>query len=183
MARPGFGWHITALVLCLCVPRAGAAQATPTFQDLPRLLKPGDRIVLVDLAGQQITGQLERLTPTEVVVTLSRAPGDRRQRRFGQHEIRRITRERDSLANGLLIGFAAGAGFGCTVGAGFSGETRAGDCVAGALMFGAIGLALGLGLDALSATPALVYERADQGLLFAPLVSPHGVGARAVLTW
>jgi hypothetical protein len=175
---------VIALVLWVALPGPAAAQASSTFQELPRILRPGDRIWVVDAAGREFHGRLERLTPAEMVVRVSGGPGQPALRRFARPDIQRITRRGDSLTNGVLIGFGAGAGFGCATAAGFSGETRAGDCVAGALMFGAMGLALGLGLDALTvAAPVLVYERPEAVVSLAPLVRPHVVGARITFDW
>jgi hypothetical protein len=77
---------------------------------------------------------------------------------------------RDSLLNGAAIGAAAGAGFGIF----FAHAVRDSDLTAGhyaygAVVFGAIGAGIGLGVDALigrSATPTVIAPR----LVFAPAV-------------
>jgi hypothetical protein len=78
---------------------------------------------------------------------------------------------RDSLLNGTLIGFAAGAGFGIAFAHGFSDHRNAGDYSSGALIVGGLGAAVGLGIDALFERDSRVFARSPRRVPFRPLVS------------
>ena len=77
---------------------------------------------------------------------------------------------RDSLVNGTVIGAAAGAGFGLLfTHAVRDSDLSAGQYAYGAVVFGAIGAGIGLGVDALIGRSAKPAVRAPR-LVFAPAV-------------
>ena len=85
-------------------------------------------------------------------------------------ERRASAQGRDSLVNGAAIGAAAGAGFGVFFAhAVRDSDLTVGQYAYGAVVFGAIGAGIGLGVDALigrSAKPTVTAPR----LVFAPVV-------------
>jgi hypothetical protein len=95
------------LPLAIVVGSATAAQSQPTttFEDLGRVIAPGDAITLTDARGQRTKGRLSELSPSELVVVADEA------RRFNVSEVGRIDRA-DGLWNGVLIGAATGAAIG-----------------------------------------------------------------------
>jgi len=87
---------------------AGAQESGP-FEHLMTVLKPGDTIVITDTAGRRTAGKLRELTASALELQ-DLADGRERPERFSGSEVRQIRFERhDSVLNGTLIGFAAGA--------------------------------------------------------------------------
>jgi hypothetical protein len=120
-------------------------------------VKEGQTVRVTDEAGQELQGKITGITPEGLRLRahgkVSDIPYDR---------IVRIRRPADTLKNGALIGFAVGAALGvvalatyeepeeCSeVGGFYCGEPSGGGIVAGGLLLGGLGAAVGVGIDAL----------------------------------
>lgn len=98
------------LLLAVVHVRHADAQVTGTsFDQLGSVLKQGDTIVISDMNGHNTSGRLGVLTASGLELQPRNGP-DASPNRFAMTEIAQIRVERhDSLLNGALIGFAAGA--------------------------------------------------------------------------
>ncbi len=184
-----------ALILAaLALPHSAWAQApASSFDDLQNLLRPGDKIFVRDIGGNEITGRFTNLSPTTLGVESGGSHVDLPAARVGT-----IVRQRhDSLKNGLFIGLGVGLGTaGILMAAGSAGPEKCPvmynvDCtpaewstsgVLAALgFFGGVGAAAGIGIDALiPGRKVLVYTApgapAAARLSIAPILSPKRQG-------
>ncbi len=102
---------VAALLLAACgVPGlAGAQTQSPAFGDLPRLLRPGDPVVVTDAAGRKTKGRVREAQASSLVLELpATIDRGRRIRTFLEPDVTTVART-DSVINGTLIGLAAGA--------------------------------------------------------------------------
>ena len=91
---------------------------------------------------------------------------------------------RDSLLNGTVIGLAAGAALGIAyVHAVRDSDLHAGDYAYSALIFGGLGAAAGLGIDALLDRNSSVVVRSPRRVALSPRVSRKAAGIRVVMRW
>jgi hypothetical protein len=90
----------------------------------------------------------------------------------------------DSLLNGAVIGLAAGAAFGIAyVHLVRDSDLDAGDYSSGALIFGGLGAAAGLGIDALVDRDSGVVARAPGRVAFGSRVTRTTAGLRVIVRW
>jgi hypothetical protein len=82
-----------------------------------------------------------------------------------------------------LIGLGAGAAFGVAAAHGFSDNPRASDAAQGALIFGAIGAGIGVGIDALVRGPRVVYRRPGLARVLPAVGSQGRYGALVHMRW
>jgi hypothetical protein len=172
---------------------AASLLAAPAFAqtEIPAahlLVQPGQKVEVLDDKGQEVRGRIRALSA--VTLTLERAND---VIEVPVARITQLSRPADSLANGALIGFGAGAAFGllaATVGTSdcepyfypcFEGP---GFVAGSALIFGGIGAAIGVGIDALVHRERVIYRR-DGGrqTRVAPVVGPGVAGAMASISW
>ena len=176
---------VAAVAVTIAMPSLSAAQAppdTPTaaFHELPLLLKLGDRITVTDDTGRELQGELIDLSPSALSVLVderddlqetdsagkTRCPNGWRcsieeQTRYDlrETEITGITqRHPDSLKDGALRGFMAGAAVGSILVATRGGGYHPGYMLAGAIFFGGLGVSVGMGVDAARAGSRVVYD-------------------------
>jgi hypothetical protein len=91
---------------------------------------------------------------------------------------------RDSLLSGTVIGLAAGAAFGIAyVHVVRDSDPDAGDYSYGALIFGGLGAAVGLGLDALFDRNSNAVVRSPRRVALSPRVSRKSAGIRIIMRW
>jgi hypothetical protein len=91
---------------------------------------------------------------------------------------------RDSLLNGAVTGLAAGAAFGIVyVHVVRDSDLDAGDYASSALIFGGLGAAAGLGIDALLDRGSGVVGRSPRRVALRPRVSRKTAGVRVVVRW
>lgn len=162
----------------LWLATSAAAQPVATFADLPARLNVGDRVSVEDRSGAVTSGRLERLTPEELAV----APGAGTARVFPAASVRRVQRRGDSLGNGLRLGAIIGGALGGALGGAFSGEFRASDLMQGAAIFGAVGLGLGVALDAAHVGRTTVFTTPTASASFGQHVGGR-VALHATLRW
>ena len=98
-----------AALFLIAAPTPARAQVVPnTFTDLPVLLKPGDRVTVIDSSGLETSGRVGELSTTSMSIR-----GRQGDRRFGEADVVVIRQlQSDSLLNGTLVGVAIGVGIG-----------------------------------------------------------------------
>ena len=136
--------------LALAVVLATACASSPrtrSFTDLPKYLKPGRTIKVMETTGPAITGRLVTLSSDSLAVLAK----DGNRRHLPQHRVLRIEREHRNAFRGALIGFGAGLGLGLVTGrSGTASENplvdtqvAAGNVIAGAVLGTVVGTIVG----------------------------------------
>ena len=182
---------ILAFTLVIVHAASGFAQApVESFAQLPEVLKAGTVVYVQDEQGQRTKGKIRELSPASL--TLFTSDGHRQERSFPADRVARISRV-DSRLNGFLIGLAAGAVPGVTVGYGFKTycSNEAAHCPAAPAIFGAtfglIGGWIGFEIDDAINGQKLVFRRAGPSpaakIHFAPVLTNRSTGARASITF
>ena len=172
------------LATCLAV---SPAYAQPSSL-LGEVVRKGQTVEVIDDEGREITGKVSLVSQAALHLV---SDGTATEIPFAR--ITQIARPTDSLANGALIGLAAGAAFGvlgATVGTGDC-DDYFGPCFEGpryvigsALIFGAIGAGIGVGIDALVRHNRIVYRRdAKLTARVVPIVGRGRAGAAMTLRW
>jgi hypothetical protein len=163
------------------LPIASAQQAS-SFEQLQLLVKPGDKIEVTGTNGIKSKGRLESLTPATLRLTSKNGSQE-----FAQREAFEIKQKRsDSLGNGALIGGLVGGGFGgalaiaaCTEG-GCEGEP--GFVAAVIFIDAGLGVAIGVGIDALIKHQQTIYRQplqtAIRSIRLEPVLVSGQKGAR-----
>jgi hypothetical protein len=97
------------LLLAACfLPSVAVAQAAvDTFDDIPRVLDVGRKVVVRGIDGHKTTGRVVEMTPTAFTIAIEDALGTVERELFPRDLVRSINRT-DSLWNGLLIGLGTG---------------------------------------------------------------------------
>ena len=137
---------------------AHAQEVASSFEQLAVLVRAGDKVIVVDVAGQETKGRIGKLSPDALVLI---TPTGSRQ--LDKVEVAAITQRRDdSLKNGAIIGAVAGAAYFVTAAALLAG-TDDGDviiptAVAGGVLFTGLGAAAGAGIDALISRRQVIYQ-------------------------
>ena len=128
--------------------------------------------------AQERLPPLERGLPEAVMAAGSdTGPGD-------THASGRRSGRRDSLLNGAVIGLAAGAAFGIAyVHVVRDSDLDAGDYSSSALIFGGLGAAAGLGVDALLDRDSGGVDRLPRRVALRPTVSRKAAGLRVIVRW
>ena len=162
-----------------------AASAQSDADRIRQRVKEGQKVRITDDQGREWNGRIDTLTPDNLTVVTH----DRQRTELPYGTILRIDRPHDSLANGALIGLASGAAFGlawvigeehdCEPGYLFCSDPTAGAYIAAPLVFGGLGAAIGVGIDALIRKDPTLYQRTGGARVrLAPSVGP---GLRAVV--
>jgi hypothetical protein len=147
------------LLLCAGGSRVEAQEVASSFEQLVVLVKPGDKIAVVDVAGREMTGRIEKLSREALVLDTSAGP-----RHLAEVDVATIRQRRgDSLMNGAIIGAVAGTAYFATIAAILT-DTEGGDVIiptliAGVAVCGAMGAAAGVGIDALITRRQVIFER------------------------
>ena len=179
------------LIGAYSVALAALAASSPAWsqsvaESIQARVKHGQRVSITDDQGQEINGRISALTADGLTMLVdgqaAEVPYDR---------IVRIDRPTDSLANGALIGLGVGVALGLAAVAtddpsqcASCGETSTGDYVAGTLLLGGLGTAVGVGIDALIHRDREIYRRGGRPQATVAPILGHGVhGAVATLTW
>jgi hypothetical protein len=173
-----------ALAACLVATPVLAQSGQPRPGDL---MKEGQRVEVIDDQGREIKGRVGVMSVGTV-----RLVRDGKTTEIPFDRITQISRPPDSLANGALIGLAAGAAYGLlgsTVGT--SDCDYYGPCyneaafvIGSTLAFGGIGAGIGVGVDALIRRNRVIYRR-DTGVQtrLAPVVAPGVKGVVVAMRW
>ena len=198
---------VAAIVVTIAMPSLSAAQAPPetpaaAFDELPRLLKLGDRITVTDDTGRELQGELIDLSPSALSVLVDErhdlqetdsagktwCPNGWRcsiakQTRYDlrETEITGITqRHPDSLKNGALVGFISHA---APVSVLLLYRGYPGAAIAAGLEWGGIGAALGASWDKARVGSRVVYDTrgSSRRVSVAPLISRDRTGVAVSL--
>ena len=156
-----------------------AQEHTPAVQssaqtDADRIrqrVKEGQKVRITDDQGREWHGRIGALAPDTLVLVTK----DQQQKNVPYPTILSIERPPDTLANGALIGLASGAVLGllaviteenadCEPEGFFScGDPIAGAYIVAPLVFGGLGTAIGVGIDALIRRDPNLFRRSGNG--------------------
>ena len=169
-------WIASALFVILAARPAPAQAVASSFEELRRLLKNGQTVVVTDARGQRTTGTVSDLSPSSLVVFVPEA------RTFAENAVTEI-RGPDTLRSGALTGLVAGAGAGLVMVAAMCADGP--DCGPSVQVVGiaaGIGAAIGAGIDAwLNNRGRILYwpRRQTFTLMISPLAGAHRQGVIA----
>ena len=168
-----------ATLLIILLPALAAAQdPVKSFDQLNTRLKPGDTVYVTDAQGREVKGRITSFAPDSMGIDGDGA------RTFKAVEVRLVeNRRHDSLANGTLVGLAAGFGVGAglTYAACSGDECSWGGAAALVLLVTGAGAGVGAGVDAAMPGRRQVVYRAGGGavstrLSLAPVITPGTKG-------
>jgi hypothetical protein len=170
------------LLLCAGPTRVEAQDVASSFDQLSVLVKPGDKVTVVDGTGNKTDGRIGALSRERLTLVTPAGP-----REFGEVDVAMIRQRRDdSLKNGAIIGAVAGTAYYITLAAIFSRYSDGGDmivstAVIGGVMFAGLGAAAGVGIDALITRRQVIYRKApgEKTVSVSPLLG-HGRRGAAV---
>src|SRR5262249_39369626 len=183
--------------LLMMAPVGARAQVVATsFAELESLVKPGDRVEVLDAGGRKTKGTVGELSASTLELLVRESAPDSRERlvpraRLAERDVRQIRLERrDSVLNGTLIGFAPGGAIGVLVlfiGAGcdfYPIESRAGVPMMTMLIAGGIGAGIGAAIDASMIERTTVYyapAARGAGLQVQPLITRTAAGVQLAI--
>ena len=147
------------LLVCAGGTRLEAQGVASTFEQLGVLVKPGDKISVVDVTGSEAEGRIGKLSRDTLTLVTKAGP-----RQFSELDVARIRQRRDdSLLNGAIIGAVAGTAYVLTalavLGDSDGGDMIVGAAVAAGVMFAGLGAAAGVGIDALITRRQVIYQK------------------------
>jgi hypothetical protein len=169
-----------------------AQTAGPNDADAIRQrVKEGQQVRITDDQGREWHGRIEAFAPDSLVLLTK----DRQRHDLPYATIVGIDRPHDTLANGALIGFVSGAAFGmfaviaeenagCDPGAFFS----CGDPTAVAYLLipsvtGAMGVGVGVAIDALIRRDPTLFRRGESRVTLAPSLGRGVRGLSLSVRW
>ena len=169
------------MLFCAGGTRVEAQGVASTFDQLGVLVKPGDKISVVDVTGSEAEGRIGKLSRDTLTLVTNAGP-----RQFSELDVARIRQRRDdSLLNGAIIGAVAGTAYVLTALA-LLGDSDGGDMIVGAavaagVMFAGLGAAAGVGIDALITRRQVIYQKpaGENKVSVAPLFG-HGRRGAAI---
>lgn len=172
-----------ALALTAGLPAAAGAQGiAESLHELRLLVRPGETVTVVETSGREVTGRIETLSASQIVLSTS---GGRQQWHDG--DLRSIRQRRgDPLGNGALIGLGVGAGLGLAGGLALDDGDDAGLVASVTLVYGGLGAAIGVGVDALITRQYVIYEPSGTPraqVRIQPLLTPRRQGVRVSLSF
>ena len=151
------------VLFCAGGTQVEAQEVASSFDQLAVLVKPGDKITVVDVTGTETKGRIAKLSRDALILMTSAGP-----RQLGDVDVATITQRRDdSLKNGAIIGAVAGTAYFVT-GAMLLSDSDGGEvivptAVAAGVLFAGMGAAAGLGIDALISRPQVIYQKPAAG--------------------
>jgi len=176
---------LAVVSLLLAFALAAAQEPVRDFAQLNTRLRPGDTIWVTDAQGREVKGRIAAVGTDALTVDGGGS------KTFSAGDVRLVMERRhDSLANGALIGLGVGGigtGLACLASAD---EGQDQWCLAAAVVYGGIGAAIGLGIDAVIPGKKVVVYRAPGAagapsarLSVAPFVTPRAKGLAAVFSF
>jgi hypothetical protein len=176
------------------VSSAPAATAqTAAEQDFSGLAGTRTSIEVIGDTGSATRGRLLRFDANSVSLE-----SGHREITFDRRQVARIYQRGDSLKNGMFIGLGVGAALGSTVGltsdcGGLfeaarrcTGSEKARRAAILGSTLGALGMGIGVGVDALFSGRRLLYERRSTpaaGIVLRPTVGPVGAALAVSMWW
>lgn len=141
---------ILLAIIALGGSPAFARQADDPGDVIARRAKAGDRLTVTTTDGRELRGRLVQLSPTALVLQ-----ADSLGRTVPYSEIGRVTRHKNGVLLGALIGTGAGFAVGVPLRSLANNEGANGD---GALaVCVAFGLGIGIGIDAIAGSERTIY--------------------------
>jgi hypothetical protein len=141
------------VLFALFTMSASAQEPVGAFEQLRSRLPVGSAITVTDKAGGRTVGLLREISPTSIGLLVGGA-----HRAFAVEEVQRVQQRRaDRLTNGLLIGAAAGSGYGLYWYLRDPNECGGTVCGSDLAMGAAVGAAIGLAIDAAIKENVTVY--------------------------
>jgi hypothetical protein len=148
------------LLMLTAAPRVVTGQEVAgSFEQLRVLVKAGDKVRVTDATGRETTGKIADLSPTALALLVD---GQRRE----------ILEQ---------VGFGIGAGLGLLFASQVASEydeVGVGEVAAISLLYGALGTAVGVGIDALISREQVIYAAPARAVAAAP----GGVKLRPLFT-
>jgi len=171
-----------AMLIALLPALAAAQDPVKSFDQLNTRLKIGDTIWVTDAQGQEVKGKLSALSTDGLMLD---AGGTKT---FAARDVGIVReRRRDSLKNGAIIGAIPGAIFGL-LGGGMADEGPG--AAIGAVVVGALGAAVGVGIDALIPGKKVVAYWAPRStgpapprVSLAPVITPRAKGVAVAFSF
>ena len=146
--------YLALLIAMLSVRPASAQQVATSFEELRRLVTPGETIYVTDARGAISKGRLAGLSAGSLQLQVDRDAGAPVS--LSESDVNNIAVHRsDPLWNGMLIGFVSGAVPVALIGAGAS--ASAGEVAVVTAGYGCIGLLTGLLIDVLNKEKMPIY--------------------------
>jgi len=169
----------TLLVTMVPVAPAGAQQVATSFDELRRLVTPGETIYVTDARGAISKGRLAGLSAASLQLKADRDAGA--PVILSESDVNNIVVHRsDPLWNGMLIGFVSGAVPVALIGAGA--PASAGEVAVVTAGYGAIGLLTGLLIDFLNKENVTVFvhrpRTESSRIRLSPIAGKSAVGVR-----
>jgi hypothetical protein len=165
-----------AAALALTLFAVSTAAAQDARDTLERKTRPGDRLT-IDLRSQDpVEGRL--LTAGADVLTIESSAGPVA---IPYSDLERVRRRRNGVVLGGIIGLATGVTFGIPVRIIVNAESGDGDRALVALA--AVGLGVGLAVDALVSLDRTIYRRSTMTIRFEVTPHPHGAAAGIRAQW
>jgi hypothetical protein len=169
------------LVTMLPVAPAGAQEVATSFEELRRLVTPGETIYVTGARGAISKGRLAGLSAGSLQLRVDRDAGAPPVS-LSESDVNNIAVHRsDPLWNGMLIGFASGAVPVALIGAG-SVSASAGEVAVVTAGYGAIGLLTGLLIDFLNKEHVTIYvhrpRTESRRIRLSPIAEKSAVGVR-----
>jgi hypothetical protein len=176
---------VVFLLLCAGVTRVEAQQVASSFDQLAVLVKPGDKVTVVDVTGGETKGRIGKLSREALVLITAAGP-----RQLGELDVATISQRRgDSLTNGAIIGAVAGTAYFATalivLGDVDGGGVIIPTAIAGGVLFAGMGAAAGAGIDALISRRQVIYQKSAgrSGFSILPVFGRGRRGAALTVTF
>ena len=175
--RVGIGGAVVFLAFC------SDTQAQTPPSSLPNLsLLVGERIEVIDDVGSVFTGQLLRASDTSLALEADRKPdqsGPVKPTEVSLARVQRISRwEKDSVANGILIGALVGVATGAAIAA----IPNTDEPMMGYMLIPSLGVGMAVGLigDASTHRKIPIFQAAAPRVAVAPMLGGgrNGVAVR-----
>jgi hypothetical protein len=172
---------LTGSISLLLIVPVHAQQPVMTFDELRRLVTPGETIFVTDASGTTVKGSLVQVAGPSLEV---RIPREDAPRRVSERDVNNIVAERrDPWWNGMLVGFTSGAVPGVLLElASGSGNSYQKFDAHGPIGLAAVGFLTGWLIDAVNKEKVTVFvhapARQSQGVSFAPLVGKSAAGVQ-----
>jgi hypothetical protein len=147
------------VLLCAGGTCAEAQGVASSFDQLRVLIKPGDKITVVEVTGSEVDGRLGKLSRDRLTLVTAAGPWD-----LGEADVALIRQRRgDSLTNGAIIGAVAGTAYFLTLAAilrdSDGGDVIVSTAIAGGVLAAGMGAAAGVGIDALITHRQVIYRK------------------------
>jgi len=173
-----------AVVLSIVVAASPATgqEITTTFEELRRVVRIDEPVMVTDSAGATHKGRIASLSASSLQLRQGSGPWTA----FAERDVNNVSAvRRDPLWNGMIIGFAVGATPVALVGGAAS--APASEVAAVAAGYGTIGLLTGLLIDVVNKQSIPLYihppQSRSQRVLLAPIYSPARIGLQLVATY